>query len=85
MARKERLALRLIEESKMIEEARHKRQKSAQMARRKKDLETQQMEAARIAAREKGLQEIHQKISTKKREKAEEDARLAQELKEIKL
>lgn len=43
------------------------------------------MEAAKAAAREKGLQEIHSKISTKKRNKAEEDARLAQELKEIKL
>lgn len=43
------------------------------------------MEAAKAAAREKGLLEIHSKISTKKRNKAEEEARLAQELKEIKL
>jgi len=42
-------------------------------------------EEARLAAREKGLKEAYDNISTKKRLKAEEDARLAKELKEIKL
>ena len=43
------------------------------------------MEQARLAAREKGLKEAYSKISTKKQNKADEDARLAKELKEIKL
>lgn len=42
-------------------------------------------EAARVNAREKGLKEVFDKISTKKEKKALEDARLAKELKEIKL
>ena len=44
------------------------------------------MLAARTqAAKEKGLLEVHGKIETKKKEKREEEARLAQELKEIRL
>jgi hypothetical protein len=43
------------------------------------------MEQVKINAREKGLKEAYEKISTKKKGKAEEDARLAKELKEIKL
>lgn len=39
----------------------------------------------RIAIREKGLLEAYSNISTKKHLKKEEEARLAQELKEIKL
>jgi hypothetical protein len=38
-----------------------------------------------VNAREKGLKEAYDKISTKKHSKAVEDARLAKELKEIKL
>jgi cell division protein FtsB len=37
------------------------------------------------AAREKGLVEVYEKISQKKREKKQEEDRLAKELKEIKL
>lgn len=37
------------------------------------------------AAREKGLQEVYDKISEKKRLKKQEEDRLAKELKEIKL
>ena len=36
-------------------------------------------------AREKGLEEVHSKISQKKKEKRSEEERLAKELKEIKL
>lgn len=43
------------------------------------------MAAKTRAAREKGLLEVHGKIETKKKEKREEEARLAQELKEIRL
>lgn len=43
------------------------------------------MAAKTKAAREKGLLEVHGKIETKKKEKREEEARLAQELKEIRL
>lgn len=37
------------------------------------------------AAREKGLQEVYEKINKKKKEKKVEEDRLAKELKEIKL
>ena len=47
--------------------------------------DAQLREDCRLAAREKGLKEAYDNISTKKRIKAEEDARLAKELKEIKL
>lgn len=42
-------------------------------------------EAARVKAREEGLKEAYKNISDKKHSKAVEDARLAKELKEIKL
>lgn len=43
------------------------------------------MEEAKLAAREKGLKEAYEKISSKKQSKKEEEERLAKELKEIKL
>lgn len=43
------------------------------------------MEAKKKAMRDQGLIEAYEKINKKKRDKAEEDARLAQELKEIRL
>lgn len=43
------------------------------------------MEAKKKAIRDQGLIEAYEKINKKKRDKAEEDARLAQELKEIRL
>ena len=43
------------------------------------------MEAKKKAMRDQGLIEAYEKINKKKKDKAEEDARLAQELKEIRL
>lgn len=43
------------------------------------------MEAKRKQIREKGLIEAYEKINKKKRDKKEEDERLAKELKEIRL
>ena len=85
MTRKEQEAAKLMEEAKKIEEARMKR-KAQNDARRTNKANAQADLAAKTkAAREKGLLEVHGKIQTKKKEKAEEEARLAQELKEIRL
>ena len=51
----------------------------------KKQNDADTLAARTKAAREKGLLEVHGKIETKKKEKREEEARLAQELKEIRL
>lgn len=85
LAKKEREAANLIEDSHKIEEARKKRKQQADSRREQASRDARIREEARIAAREKGLKEAYDKISTKKRIKAEEDARLAKELKEIKL
>ena len=85
MTKKEQEAARLMEEAKQIEEAR-KRRKAANDARRtKKQNDAASLAAKTQAAKEKGLLEVHGKIETKKKEKREEEARLAQELKEIRL
>ena len=85
LAKKEREAAALIEDSSKIEEARKKRKMDADARRSRQAEDARIREEARLAAREKGLKEAYGNISTKKREKAEEDARLAKELKEIKL
>lgn len=85
LAKKEREALTLMEDSTKIEEARKKRKQAADDRKSKQEAEAAQKEAIRVAAREKGLKEAYDKISTKKKNKADEDARLAKELKEIKL
>lgn len=74
-----------MEDSSKIEEARKKRKQAADDRKSKQEAEAAQKEAIRVAAREKGLKEAYDKISTKKKNKADEDARLAKELKEIKL
>lgn len=50
-----------------------------------KKKEKEEYEAKLKAARDKGLQEVYNKISKKKKDKAAEEERLAKELKEIKL
>ena len=47
--------------------------------------EKEEYEAKVKAAREKGLMEVYSKINNKKKDKKEEEDRLAKELKEIKL
>ena len=74
-----------MEEAAKIEEARNRRKAQNDARRQKKQNDAASLAAKTKAAREKGLLEVHGKIETKKREKAEEEARLAQELKEIRL
>lgn len=85
LTRKEEEAQRLMEEAKQVEEARNRRKAQNEARRQKKQTDAASHAAKTQAAREKGLLEVHGKIETKKRDKREEDARLAQELKEIKL
>ena len=85
LALKERQALTLMEDAKKIEAARLKRKEQADQRRfekrRNSEMQTQQEQSRR----EGGLKLAYEKISTKKQLKAENDARLAQELKEISL
>ena len=85
LAKKERDALNLVEDAQKIEEARKKRKEQADLRREQHSRDLAVREAARVNAREKGLKEVYDKISTKKQQKELEDARLAKELKEIKL
>ena len=85
LKKKEQEANKLMEEAQAIEQARSRR-KQANDARRKK-----QEDDARILAektkqiREEGLLEAYENINKKKTDKRTEEARLAHELKEIKL
>ena len=85
LAKKEREAVVLIEDAQKIEEARKKRKVQASQRREQEEKQAAIREAARVAAREKGLLEVYEKISTKKKIKKDEEERLAKELKEIKL
>ena len=85
MTRKEEEAKRLMDEAAKIEEARRRRKAQNDARRLKKDNDAASLAAKTQAAKEKGLLEVHGKIEKKKKEKAEEEARLAQELKEIRL
>lgn len=75
----------MIEDANKIEEARKKRKIQADLRREQEEKDAAVREAARVAAREKGLLEVYDKISTKKKIKRDEEERLAKELKEIKL
>ena len=85
LTRKEQEAARLMEEARQIEEARNRRKAQNDARRLKKQNDADTLAAKKQAAREKGLLEVHGKIEQKKKEKREEEARLAQELKEIRL
>ena len=85
LAKKEREAVVLIEDAQKIEEARKKRKIQAELRREQDVKDAAIREAARVAVREKGLLEVYDKISMKKKIKRDEEERLAKELKEIKL
>ena len=55
------------------------------MRREQEEKDAAVREAARVAARPKGLLEVYDKITNKKKIKRDEEERLAKELKEIKL
>lgn len=85
LLKKEKEANKLLEDAKKIEEARLRR-KAANDARRANTMASEaQSVADKQAMREKGLLEVFEKINQKKKEKREEEERLAKELKEIKL
>ena len=77
LTRKEQEAQKLMEEARQIEEARLRRKAQNDARRSKKAADQASYEAKLKAAKEKGLLEVHGKIEKKKREKAEEEARLA--------
>ena len=68
-----------------IQQARLKRKDEADNRRQQKKDEIARLEAVNKAAREKGLLEAFSNINQKKKEKRDEEERLAKELKEIKL
>ena len=77
LTKKEQEAAQLMEEAKKIEEARNKRKAQNDARRLKKQNDADALAAKTKAAREKGLLEVHGKIEQKKKEKREEEARLA--------
>lgn len=64
-------------EAAQIEEARRRRKAQNDARRQKKQNDAETLAARTKAAREKGLLEVHGKIEQKKKEKREEEARLA--------
>lgn len=85
LTKKEQEAQQLINEAAKIEEARSRRKAQNDAKRLQKQNDAANLAAKTKAAKEKGLLEVHGQIEKKKREKREEEARLAQELKEIRL
>lgn len=77
LTRKEQEAQQLIDDAKVIEDARNRRKLLNDARRLKKQSDDANLVARTQAAREKGLLEIHGKIETKKKDKRQEDARLA--------
>lgn len=74
-----------MDEAAKIYEAREKRKDNNLNKKEEKLKQKEDYEAKMKAAREKGLQEVYDKISLKKKDKKQEEDRLSKELKEIKL
>ena len=85
LQRKDQEAQELLSTASKIEEARNQRKLLNDQRRADKLRQQQELEAKKKAMREKGLMEAYEKINKKKKDKQEEDARLAKELKEIRL
>lgn len=85
MAKKDKEASELLETASKIQEARDKRKTENDQRRQQKKEQQEALEAKKKAIREQGLIEAYEKINKKKKDKQEEDARLAKELKEIRL
>jgi hypothetical protein len=68
-----------------IADARIRRKEDADARRQQKKDDLARLESINKAAREKGLLEAYGNINQKKKEKRDEEERLAKELKEIKL
>lgn len=76
---------KLVADAAKIQEARTRRKEAADARRTQKKRDEEELIATTKAAREKGLLEAFGNINLKKKEKREEEERLAKELKEIKL
>lgn len=74
-----------MDEANKIYEAREERKSNNEQKLAEKRRKQEELEAKMKAAREKGLVEVYDKISEKKRLKKIEEDRLAKELKEIRL
>lgn len=85
MAKKDKEASELLETASKIQDAREKRKAENDQRRQQKKEQQEALEAKKKAIREQGLIEAYEKINKKKKDKQEEDARLAKELKEIRL
>lgn len=83
--KKDKEASELLETASKIQDARDKRKADNDLRKKQKKEAEEALEAKKKAIREQGLIEAYEKINKKKRDKAAEDARLAKELKEIKL
>lgn len=77
LARKDKEASELLDTASKIQEAREKRKAENDARRKKKKEEQEAMEARKKAIRDQGLVEAYEKINKKKKDKADEDARLA--------
>jgi len=85
LAKKDKEASELLETASKIQDAREKRKAENDQRRQQKKEQQEALEAKKKAIREQGLIEAYEKINKKKKDKQEEDARLAKELKEIRL
>lgn len=85
LAAKERESEQLMADADKIQQARLRRKEEADDRRQAKKDDLARLEAINKAAREKGLLEAFGNINQKKKEKRDEEERLAKELKEIKL
>lgn len=85
LAKKDKEAEELLETASKIEEARQKRKEENDRRREEKKRAAEELAEKKRQIREKNLVEAYDRISKKKKDKKDEDERLAKELKEIRL
>ncbi|MDR3582278.1 MAG: hypothetical protein P4L67_03315 [Candidatus Pacebacteria bacterium] len=85
MKKKEEYSKMIVEKSEHITAAREKKAKENERLRDERKRKEEEEKQRQQEIREKGLYQVHEKISEKKRAKRKEEERLAKELKEIKL
>ena len=82
---KEEGVQKIMDEAAKIQEAREARRLNNEAKRDQKARDKEAFEVKLKAAKDKGLVEVYEKINKKKKDKKQEEERLAKELKEIKL
>ena len=85
IVKKDKEAEELLSTASKIENARIKRKEENNKRREQKKQDADDAEAKRLAIREKQLVQAYNMINKKKKDKKDEDERLAKELKEIRL